>query len=79
MTQPGARGDAGAVWFDDPMDLQLAGKRNPYPGQVGVVKEGALADLLVIEGATETSLDWLQDPTNLRLIMKGGAVIKHTL
>ena len=26
--------------------LQLSGKRNPYPGKLGVVEEGALADLL---------------------------------
>ena len=26
--------------------LALSGKRNPYPGRLGVVEEGALADLL---------------------------------
>ena len=30
--------------------LALSGPRNPYPGQLGVVKEGALADLLLVDG-----------------------------
>ncbi len=30
--------------------LGLSGKRNPYPGKLGVVEEGALADLLLVDG-----------------------------
>jgi imidazolonepropionase-like amidohydrolase len=30
--------------------LALSGKRNPYPGKLGVVEQGALADLLLTEG-----------------------------
>ena len=30
--------------------LQLSGKRNPYPGEPGVIEEGALADLLLVDG-----------------------------
>jgi imidazolonepropionase-like amidohydrolase len=30
--------------------LGLSGLRNPYPGKLGVVEEGALADLLLIDG-----------------------------
>src|SRR5262249_33754040 len=30
--------------------LELSGKRNPYPGKLGVVEEGALADLLLVDG-----------------------------
>jgi imidazolonepropionase-like amidohydrolase len=30
--------------------LQLSGPRNPYLGKLGVVKEGALADLLLVDG-----------------------------
>src|SRR5262249_38179023 len=30
--------------------LTLSGKRNPYPGKLGVVEEGALADLLLVDG-----------------------------
>ena len=28
--------------------LQLTGKRNPYPGKLGVVQVGAMADLLLV-------------------------------
>ena len=30
--------------------LALSGLRNPYPGKLGVVEEGALADLLLVDG-----------------------------
>src|SRR5262245_34727422 len=30
--------------------LALSGKRNPYPGELGVVAQGALADLLLVDG-----------------------------
>ena len=30
--------------------LALSGKRNPYPGKLGVVEQGALADLLLVDG-----------------------------
>jgi imidazolonepropionase-like amidohydrolase len=29
--------------------LALSGKRNPYPGKLGVVEQGALADLLLVD------------------------------
>lgn len=46
---------------------------------VWAIEAGALADLLVIDGDTETSLDWLSDTDTLRLIMKGGQLFKNTL
>ena len=30
--------------------LALSGERNPYPGRLGVVEQGALADLLLVDG-----------------------------
>jgi imidazolonepropionase-like amidohydrolase len=30
--------------------LALSGPRNTYPGKLGVVEEGALADLLLVDG-----------------------------
>src|SRR5262249_51544076 len=30
--------------------LALSGERNPYPGKLGVVEQGALADLLLVNG-----------------------------
>lgn len=59
--------------------LALSGSRAPYDGRLGVIAEGALADLLVIDGDTEANLDWLQSTENLRLIMKDGRIVKTTL
>ena len=68
-----ATGAAGAL-------LALSGERSPYPGRLGVIAPGALADLLVIDGDPETDLAWLDTPdTSLRLIMKGGRVYKEAL
>jgi imidazolonepropionase-like amidohydrolase len=60
--------------------LALSGPRNPYPGAVGVIAEGAMADLLVVQGDPEAGLAWVEDPdANLRLIMKGGNIVKEAL
>lgn len=59
--------------------LAMSGPRAPYDGRLGVIAEGALADLLVIDGDPETSLDWLADTANLRVILKGGRVFKNSL
>lgn len=60
--------------------LAMSGERAPYDGPLGVIAEGALADILVWDGDPETSIDFLADPTNnLRLVMKGGRVFKETL
>lgn len=60
--------------------LALSGERSPYAGRLGVIAEGALADLLVVDGDPETDLAWLDTPdTSLRLIMKGGRVFKESL
>jgi imidazolonepropionase-like amidohydrolase len=60
--------------------LALSGPRNPYPGKLGVVEEGALADLLVVNGDPIADLPLLASPeTSLALIMKGGQIYKDTL
>lgn len=60
--------------------LTLSGERNPYPGVLGQVKEGAIADLLLVAGDPLTDLDLLARPdTALALIMKDGVVYKNTL
>jgi imidazolonepropionase-like amidohydrolase len=57
--------------------LQLSGKRNPYPGQLGVVEEGALADLLLVDGNPLDDVALLADPEkNFVVIMKDGAIFK---
>jgi imidazolonepropionase-like amidohydrolase len=60
--------------------LQLSGRRNPYPGRLGVVEEGALADLLLVDGNPLENLKLLEDPgKNFRVIMKDGRTYKNTL
>jgi imidazolonepropionase-like amidohydrolase len=60
--------------------LGLSGPRNPYPGKLGVVAQGALADLLVVDGNPIENIALLENPaTNLPMIMKDGKVYKNTL
>lgn len=60
--------------------LTLSGERNPYPGALGVVEEGAYADLLLVDGNPLENIALLADPEkNLRVIMKDGKIYKNTL
>jgi imidazolonepropionase-like amidohydrolase len=60
--------------------LALSGKRNPYPGKLGVVEEGALADLLLVEGNPLENIELVADPDrNFVVIMKDGKIYKNTL
>ena len=58
--------------------LALTGLRNPYPGRLGVVEEGALADLLLVDGDPTADIDLLADPGNLDVIMKDGRIYKNS-
>ena len=42
--------------------LALCGKRNPYPGKLGVIEEGALADLLLVDGNPIENIKLIEDP-----------------
>jgi imidazolonepropionase-like amidohydrolase len=58
--------------------LALSGPRNPYPGKLGVVEEGALADLLLVDGNPLENIKLLEDPArNLAVIVKSGQVVKN--
>jgi imidazolonepropionase-like amidohydrolase len=60
--------------------LALSGKRNPYPGKLGVVEEGALADLLLVDGDPLKNMKLIADPAkNFVVIMKDGKVYKNLL
>jgi imidazolonepropionase-like amidohydrolase len=60
--------------------LKLSGKRTPYNGDVGVVKEGAFADLLLVEGNPLENINLVADPENtFKVIMKDGVIYKNTL
>jgi imidazolonepropionase-like amidohydrolase len=60
--------------------MALSGFINPYPGKLGVVEEGALADLLLVDGDPLENIKLFEDPDkNLRVIMKDGTIYKNTL
>lgn len=60
--------------------LELSGKRNPYPGKLGVVEQGALADLLLVDGNPLENINLIADPAkNFVVIMKDGKIYKDTL
>ena len=60
--------------------LGLSGPRNPYPGKLGVVEEGALADLLLVDGNPVENIRLIEDPAkNLLVIMKDGRIHKNAL
>jgi imidazolonepropionase-like amidohydrolase len=60
--------------------LAMCGKRNPYPGKLGVIEEGALADLLLVDGDPLQNIQLLADPAKtLVVIMKDGKVHKNLL
>jgi imidazolonepropionase-like amidohydrolase len=60
--------------------MAMSGKRNPYPGKLGVVEEGALADLLLVDGDPIANIKLIEDPAkNFVVIMKDGKVYKNAL
>jgi imidazolonepropionase-like amidohydrolase len=60
--------------------LTLSNLRTPYDGKLGVVEEGAFADLLVIDGNPLDDIRLIENPEkNLSVIMKDGAVFKNML
>ena len=55
----------------------LSGPRTPYEGRLGVVAEGALADLILVRGDPLADIDLIGDPAaNFTVIMKDGKVVK---
>ena len=60
--------------------LAMSGKRSPYPGKLGIVEQGALADLLLVDGNPLENIDLIADPAkNFKVIMKDGKIYKNTL
>ena len=78
-------------WFTDPEIMiqatgnggealwNLTGKRNPY-GKVGVIDEGAMADIIILSKNFMKDVSVIEDAeNNLKMIMKDGKVYKNTL
>ena len=61
--------------------LKLTGPLNPYPdGPIGVIKNGAYADILIVNGNPIENIELLTNPEkNLKLIMKDGKIYKNTI
>jgi imidazolonepropionase-like amidohydrolase len=60
--------------------LALSGARNPYPGRLGVIEEGAYADILLINGNPLEDITILEHAdASLALIMKDGRIVKNQL
>ncbi|MDX2421175.1 MAG: amidohydrolase family protein [Amphritea sp.] len=61
--------------------LALAGPRVPYQdGPLGVIAEGAYADLILVDGNPLDNIDLVADPhKNFDLIMKDGVIFKNEL
>ncbi len=55
--------------------LALSGLRRHYPEKLGVVEEGALADLLLVDGNPLENIKLVENPArNFVVIMKDGKV-----
>jgi imidazolonepropionase-like amidohydrolase len=60
--------------------LALSGVMNPYPGKLGVIEAGALADLVLVEGNPLEDIKLIENPAkNFVVIMKDGKIYKNLL
>ena len=65
---------------DNAQLLALSGERSPYPGKLGVVEAGALADLLLVDGDSLENIKLLEDPARtLLVVMKDGRIYRNAL
>ncbi|MFN3344637.1 MAG: amidohydrolase family protein, partial [Chloroherpetonaceae bacterium] len=66
------------VTHDNAQLLALSGNRSPYQGKLGVIEEGALADVLLVNGNPLQDLSLIANPAeNFLVIMKGGKIYKN--
>lgn len=57
--------------------LAMSGPRNPYPGRLGVVSEGALADLILVDGDPVADISLIARPDEaFTAIIKDGRLVK---
>lgn len=60
--------------------LEMCGPRNPYKRKLGVIEEGAFADLILVDGNPLENINLVSNPDkHFVLIMKNGEVIKNTI
>lgn len=57
--------------------LAMAGQRNPYPGRLGVIAEGALADVILVDGDPVADISLIGRPDEaFSAIIKAGQLVK---
>jgi imidazolonepropionase-like amidohydrolase len=57
----------------------MCGPRDPYPGELGVVKEGALANLILVDGNPLENIGPVADAAkNFVVIMQDGVIYQNT-
>jgi imidazolonepropionase-like amidohydrolase len=60
--------------------MEMCGPRNPYKRKLGVIQEGAYADLIIVDGNPLENINLVSNPDkNFVLIMKNGEIIKNTI
>ena len=60
--------------------LTMTGPKNPWKaGPIGVIEEGAYADLILVDGDPLQSTEVLVDNGNVDLVMISGAVHKNEM
>jgi imidazolonepropionase-like amidohydrolase len=61
--------------------LARAGKRHPYQqGSLGMIKEGAYADIIIVDGNPLEDISLLPDhEKNLKVLMKDEVIYKSTI
>ena len=58
----------------------MSGPRNPYPGKLGVLEVGALADMILVDGDPLKNIQLLAEPERaFKVIIKDGVIYKNTL
>jgi imidazolonepropionase-like amidohydrolase len=69
------------ITSDNAQLLALSGNRSPYKeGKLGVIEEGAYADLLLVDGNPLKDINVMVDyQKNFVLIVKDGQVFKNTI
>jgi imidazolonepropionase-like amidohydrolase len=57
--------------------LAMSGERNPYPGRLGVIAEGALADAILVDGDPVADISLIARPDEtFSAIIKAGQLVK---
>lgn len=66
--------------YDNAQLLALSGKRSPYSGEIGIIKQGALADMILVDGNPIENIDLInQHAEKFVVILKDGKIEKNIL